>query len=485
MIQHKEKNSLQNWELVSVNPNEKNWGWKDLFCFWGNSIQSVIGFSLVASLYLLYDLNILIVFIGTLISGLIIYFFCNLIGNPSQKHGLPFPVMLRASMGVYGARYVALLRGIVGIFMFGVQTFFLSKSIGYLIRILIFEIDKTILENDIFFSFLMGMNLIDGLAFIITLAVQFLLFSNGQQSIKNFINFSAYFVYFGLILFLIIILSENYSELKEAAKFSLPLDNAISKKNIPALISVIGTMFAYFSIIILNFGDFSRYIRNKDQMSIGNLSLLFNIVLFSIFSVLIVLGADIILAKNLIQVDRLLTNPNDIIGKFSNNYLTFISILFILLATSSTNLIANYVPSQNVLLNFLPKKLNLKSSGIIIIFFGFLAGFLWLPLFSQIGMLSIIDTIGSLFGPIAGIMVADYYLIKNKIIVSKDIFSSTETGVYYFSKGWQVKGIYSMVIGFIFAASTIWNPSLMFLQTYAWLIGFAISFFTYYLLASD
>ena len=135
--------------------------------------------------------------------------------------------------------------------------------------------------------------------------------------------------------------------------------------------------------------------------------------------------------------------------------------------------------------SFLPKKLNLKSSGIIIIFFGFLAGFLWLPLFSQIGMLSIIDTIGSLFGPIAGIMVADYYLIKNKIIVSKDIFSSTETGVYYFSKGWQVKGIYSMVIGFIFAASTIWNPSLMFLQTYAWLIGFAISFFTYYLLASD
>ena len=485
MIQHKEKNSLQNWELVSVNPNEKNWGWKDLFCFWGNSIQSVIGFSLVASLYLLYDLNILIVFIGTLISGLIIYFFCNLIGNPSQKHGLPFPVMLRASMGVYGARYVALLRGIVGIFMFGVQTFFLSKSIGYLIRILIFEIDKTILENDIFFSFLMGMNLIDGFAFIITLAVQFLLFSNGQQSIKNFINFSAYFVYFGLILFLIIILSENYSELKEAAKFSLPLDNVISKKNIPALISVVGTMFAYFSIIILNFGDFSRYIRNKDQMIIGNLSLLFNIVLFSILSVLIVLGADIILAKNLIQVDRLLTNPNDIIGKFSNNYLTFISILFILLATSSTNLIANYVPSQNVLLNFLPKKLNLKSSGVIIIFFGFLAGFLWLPLFSQIGMLSIIDTIGSLFGPIAGIMVADYYLIKNKILISKDIFSSTETGVYYFSKGWQVKGIYSMLIGFIFAASTIWNPNLMFLQTYAWLIGFAISFLTYYLLASD
>ena len=75
MIQRKEKNKLQNWELVSVNPNDKNWNWKDLFCFWGNSIQSVIGFSLIASLYLVYDLNILIVLAGCLISGFLVCFF--------------------------------------------------------------------------------------------------------------------------------------------------------------------------------------------------------------------------------------------------------------------------------------------------------------------------------------------------------------------------------------------------------------------------
>ena len=130
MIQQKEIISLQNWELVAVNPAEKKWIWSDLFCFWGNSIQSVIGFSLIASLYLIYDLNISIVFASCLISGLLVYFFANLIGKPSQKYGLPFPVILRSSMGVNGARYVALFRGIVGIFMFGVQTFFISKSIG-------------------------------------------------------------------------------------------------------------------------------------------------------------------------------------------------------------------------------------------------------------------------------------------------------------------------------------------------------------------
>ena len=50
MIQEKEKFKLTNWEIVSVNPSDKIWNWKDLFCFWGNTIQSIIGFSLIASL---------------------------------------------------------------------------------------------------------------------------------------------------------------------------------------------------------------------------------------------------------------------------------------------------------------------------------------------------------------------------------------------------------------------------------------------------
>ena len=62
MIQEKSNNKLSNWELVSINPNNKIWNWKDLFCLWANSIQSVIGFSLIASLYLVYNLNIAVVF---------------------------------------------------------------------------------------------------------------------------------------------------------------------------------------------------------------------------------------------------------------------------------------------------------------------------------------------------------------------------------------------------------------------------------------
>ena len=484
MIQQKQKNSLLNWELVSVNPNEKNWNWKDLFCFWGNATQSVIGFSLVASLYLVYNLNFFIVIFGFIIAAFLVFIFAVLIGKPSQKHGLPFPVILRTSMGINGARYVAMLRGVVGIFMFGVQTFFISKSIGYLIRISLYIIDKNILQVDIFLIFFMGMNIIDGISFLITFLIQYLLFSKGQKIHKTFINFSTIFVYFGLLLFLFIIVVENFEDLKNSLLLSLNYENFFSKKNIYPLISVTGTLFAYFSIVLVNFGDFSRYVKNEKDLSFGNFSLLFNLILFSFFSILIVLGSDIILTKNMIEVDQLLTNPTDIIGKFDNTFLTIVALLFILFASASTNLIANYIPSQNALINLSPSNLSPKSSGAIIILCGFFVGLFWTPILSQIGILSFVDTFGAFFGPIFGIMIIDYYIIKNQTINNKDIFSSLNDSIYYYSKGWQLKGIYSLLIGFIFASSTIWNGNLTFLQTYAWLIGALSSSIVYYLLAS-
>ena len=164
--------------------------------------------------------------------------------------------------------------------------------------------------------------------------------------------------------------------------------------------------------------------------------------------------------------------------------LTFIALLFILVASGSTNLIANYVPSQNSIINFFPNKFSQKSSGILIIFLGLIFAVFWDPVLSKIGILSFVDTIGSFFGPIAGIMIIDYYVIKNKKIINKDIFSSNKDGAYYYSNGWHIKSIYSLLIGFIFASVTIWNPEFRFLQPFSWIIGAVFSSTTYYLLAS-
>ena len=483
MIKNNQKNSLINWEIVSINPNDKKWDWKDLFCFWGINIQSVIAFSLITSLYLVYELNILIVFLGTLVGSFFVYLFANLIGRPSQKYGIPFPVLLRISFGINAAKYLAILRGFVGISMFGIQTYFLSKILSYMIRIFIFSIDSSILNQDIFLIFLLGLNMIDWTSFVLTISLQLFLFSQGHKFNKLFINFSATMVYLGMLFFVLVILLYEYNYVTQAFSEIFVFQNIFIKDNIMPLTTVAGTIFAYFSIVIVNFGDFSRYVKNENELKKGNLSLILNLLIFSLFAIFIVIGADVILNKNLENMERIFTNPTDIIGKFNNTQITVTVLFFIFLASLSTNLIANYVPAQNSLLNFLPNKLTLRSSALIIIFFGFFIGIFWLPLLSQIGILSFIDTFSCFFGPFFGIMVVDYYLIKKSNLVNKDIFSIEKHSTYYYSGGWHLKAIYSLVVGFIFAAATIWNESLVYLNYYSWILGVVVSSLTYYLLA--
>ncbi len=483
MNQQKVKYSHSNWDLVTVNPNYKTWDWKDIFCFWGVSVQSIIGFSLIASLYTIYNLNTFVVFFGSILGSLLVYFFSNLIGKPSQKFGLPFAVLLRSSLGFKGAKFFGLIRSIVGIFMFGIQTYFLSKAIGYLIRILIFSFDNSILDQEFFLNFLFGLNIIDWTSFIIVIVFQTLMFSVGIQFNKKLINISAIAVYTGMILFFFSIFLSDVKFTFKAFVNILNYKNFLDIDNIAPLITVAGTIFAYFSIIIISFGDFSRYIKDEENLKKGNLSLILNLIIFSFFAVFIVVGSDAFLNQKFGDISRMFTNPTDIIGKFDNLQITTIVLFFIIIGSASTNLVANFIPSQYSLINFMPSSLTLKSASYTISIIGSVIGIFWLTFLSQIGILSYIDTFGSFFGPIFGIIIVDFYLIKEGNLSNKDLYLPESKSIYYYSKGWNIKAIYSLILGFIFSASTIWNINLMSLLSYAWIIGAFVSSLTYYLLA--
>ena len=483
MSQQKSKKTLINWDLVTVNPNNKNWDWKDLFFFWGVNIQSVIGFSLIASLYVVYNLNTFVVFFGTLLGVFLVFLLSNLIGKPSQKFGLPFVVMLRSSLGINGAKYFGLTRGLVGIFMFGIQTYFLSKAIGYLTRITIFSFDANILDNEIFLIFLLSLNIIDWASILLAILVQVFLFNAGMNFNKKIIKFSALAVYLGMLLFFFSVLLTDVKFTTKIFKNILDLSNFIDVNNFIPIITVGGTVFAYFSIIILSFGDFSRYVKNENELKKGNISLLLNLIIFSFLAVFIVTGVEGLFNRNSAELEKILTNPMDIVGKLDNLLITNLVLIFVIIASLSTNLIANFIPSQYSLINFLPSMLSVKSSGSVIGILGFLISIFWLALLSQIGILSIIDTLGAFFGPIFGIMIIDFYFIKKGSLINKDIHSFEQNSAYFYSGGWHIKGIYSLIIGFIFSASTIWNYNLMFLQSYSWIIGAFVAAFTYFLLA--
>ena len=485
MSLEKEKFNLTNWEIVSVNPIDKNWDWKDMFCFWSVGLQSIMSFTLIASLYFVYNLNFYEVLFGSLLASLLVSYLSYIVGKPSQKHGIPFAVFLRVSSGYQGAKFISLIRGVVGIFFFGVQTYFISKSIGYLITISLFQFDSEILNNDIFLDYFMAMNLIDWVSFVFTILIQYFLFSRGQKFVRNYIIFSALFVYLGLLLFFVVLIADPELFVMETFISKINLESGFTDFQLKNMIGITGTLFAYFSILIMNFGDYSRYVKSPQELLKGNLSLVVSTIIYSFLLLVIVIGVDIFFKSSLISTQNFLMNPTDIIGKIDNTYITVIVLIFIFFASSSTNLIANYFPSQNILLNFLPKSLSLKSSGLLIVMFGFFVGIFWIPFFSQNGSMSIVDTLSAFFGPIFGVMIFDYYIVKNKVVINKDLFSARNNSEYLYSAGWHVKAYYSFFIGFIFSSASIWNSKLMFLDTFSFIIGFITSGITYYLLASD
>jgi NCS1 family nucleobase:cation symporter-1 len=342
-----------------------------------------------------------------------------------------------------------------------------------------------LLDKEIFLIFFLGMNLIDWTAIIIAIILQGFLFSAGMNINKKIIIFSAITVYFGMLLFFLSVLLSDVKFTSQAFLNILNTENFLNKDNFGPLITVSSTVFAYFSVVILSFGDFSRYVKDESQLKKGNFSLILNLLIFSFFALFIVSGMDAFLKQDPENLNRILTNPTDILGKLDNLFLVVLALIFIIIASASTNLIVNFIPSQYTLVNFLPFSLSIRSAGLIISILGFIIGIFWLTFLSQVGALSFIDTFGAFFGPLFGIMISDFYFIQKSKINNKDIYSLENNGIYYYTGGWHIKAVYSVIIGFIFSASTIWNANLMFLQSFSWIIGAAIAAFTYYLLARE
>ena len=238
-----------------------------------------------------------------------------------------------------------------------------------------------------------------------------------------------------LILFFFSIFLSDVKVTSKAFINILNYKNFLDINNIAPLLTVAGTIFAYFSIIIVSFGDFSRYVKDEQNLKKGNLSLILNLVIFSFFAVFIVIGSDAFLNQKFEDINRIFTNPTDIIGKFDNLQITTIVLFFIIVGSASTNLVANFIPSQYSLINFMPTSLTLKSASYTISIIGFVIGVFWLTFLSQIGILSFVDTFSSFFGPIVGVMIIDYYLINKQNLSNKDIYSTETTGIYHFSSG--------------------------------------------------
>ena len=246
-------------------------------------------------------------------------------------------------MGIYGANFPAMIRGIVAMFWYGAQTYFASTAVALLF--------KRLLGFDHGGSFL-GMNLIDWLAFIFVSVFQIWLFWRGIEWIRKFLNLAGSVVYVIMLALMILIWYQAGGGLITQVGHIFQGISEYDGGKFNGFLKVFGTMVAYFAAVVINFGDFSRFVKNEAEMKKGNFwGLVGNIILFSFIALMVTAGTIVIFGETL-------TNPTEIIARVDNLGLTLIASFAFFTATVGINLIANFIPSAYDLSNLMPSRIN-------------------------------------------------------------------------------------------------------------------------------
>ncbi|WP_417617669.1 NCS1 family nucleobase:cation symporter-1 [Oceanisphaera sp.] len=458
---------LYNEDLAPIKHKDRSWGWFEIFNVWSNDIQSLFGYSLAASLFLTYGLNGWAVMGAIILAGFIVMVLVNLTGKPSVKYGIPFPVLIRSSMGIRGANLPAMLRAIVGIFWYGVQTYFASTAVTLLL---------TALWGPSEGAGFLGLSATAWLSFVIVWLFQILLFWQGIDKIKTFLNLAGPLVYLVMVILMIIVWVKAGDQLIPAVSTIFSSAGTREGGDLAAFSAIVGTMVAYFAAVVINFGDFTRFVRSEREMKVGNLvGLPLNVAFFSFIALIITAGT-------LVLFGEALTNPADIIERVDSLPLTIVAALTFFAATVGINLVANFIPPAYDLANLFPKMISFRIGGLITAIIAFFVGAFWVSFISQIGIPGFVNALGAIVAPFYGIIVVDYYLVKRQQLDMEQLFSSAPTGAYYYRGGWNVKALLAFAMAATFSISTVLLPSLADLNGYGWLIGAALGGFFYKML---
>jgi len=467
----KKSTKLYNDDLAPTPAEKKNWGWFEIFNVWANDVQSLFGYTLAASLFLYSGLNGWAVFAALILAGFFITWLVNLSGRPSVKHGIPYPVFARVSMGVFGANFPAMIRGIVAMFWYGAQTFFASTAVALLIT------GITGIDGQ---STFLGMTGVLWVSFILVSAFQIYLFWHGVDLIKRFLNFAGPAVYLIMIVLMIVIWAKAggglLSEVGSVFSGGTRSGEFQGLGTFGAFVAVFSIMVGYFAAVVINFGDFARFVKNEEEMKKGNMwGLVGNIVFFSFITLMITGGTIAIFGEYIAE-------PTQMVAKVDNLFLTIVAAFAFFAATVGINMVANFIPPAYDLANLVPSRINFRIGGLITAGCGFVIGGLWVSFITQLGLFPFVNTLGAILAPVFGIMIADFYILKKQQLDVDALFDENPKGEYYYQGGFNRKAILAWILSGYIAIGSVWPGILVFGLDeifrnlgggggYAWIIG--------------
>ena len=466
---------LWNEDLAPTTEAQRTWNWVNFSALWVGMVICVPAY-LLASGLIAQGMNwwqaILTVFLGNFIVMVPML----LIGHAGAKYGIPFPVLLRASFGTVGARLPGLLRGLVACGWFGIQTWVGGSAIYRIINGLS---DAMFVGAPLPF---LDIDIAQLVCFLVFWGIQVFFIVRGMESIRWLETLAApvlLIICLGMLYWAYV--NGNGFDAMYAKPSAFVPGGAREGEFWRVFLPGITAMVGFWSTLTLNIPDFTRYARSQRDQVIGQaLGLPLPMALLAFISVAVTMATVTVFGEEI-------WDPLDIAGRLGGGA-ALLGLCMLIVATLTTNLAANVVAPANGFCNLAPHRISFKMGGLMTAGLG-IAMMPW-KLLDSAGAYLFVWLVGysSLLGPIAGILITDYFFIHKRQLTIDDLYMREKS--YEFSSGWNpwalvalALGIAPNIIGFLNAAGLLENVPEIWQRIYdnAWFVGAIVASLSYYL----
>jgi nucleobase:cation symporter-1, NCS1 family len=446
---------LYNEDLAPTLPVQRTWGTYNYIALWFSMSMEVTTYMLAAGL-IAGGMNWKQA-IGTILLGNLIVLIPMLLNaHAGAKYGIPFPVFVRAPFGPIGANVPAILRAIVACGWFGIQCWIGGQAIAAMIGVLS---PPLVGSQPVLWSCFLGF-----------WALNMFVVYKGVESIRFLQSFSA-------PLMAVLSLSLLAFMYKQAGGLgpilSQPSAFHTTGEFMRAFVPALTGMVGYWATLSLNIPDFTRYARSQDSQIFGQaFGLPLAMTLYASLGIACTSASAAVFGHPI-------WNPVELLGKFHQPLVAFLALIGLLVATLNVNIGANVVGPSNDFANLAPKYISFKTGGLMTGVFGLLI-MPWKLMSSSVNFMGWLVAYSGFLGPVAGIMVADYFLLRHRQLAVGDLYR--RNGVYEYTRGVNPRAIVALLVGVVVALVGLFVPALHWLYSGAWFVGFFVAAGTYFML---
>jgi nucleobase:cation symporter-1, NCS1 family len=448
--------SLYNPDLAPIPPERRTWGTYNYASLWV-AMSVCIPTYMLASGLIAGGMSWIQAVFTILLGNLIVLIPMLLNAHAGTRYGIPFPVFVRASFGVRGANLPAVLRALVACGWFGIQAWIGGQAIYSMLRIVWPGAANVPGSNWICFFLFWALNM-----YVIWRGIETIKFLEGIGA--------PFMLVVGLLLLFWITRKAGGlgPVLHTPSKFHSTSE--FVRFFIPALTGMVG----FWATVALNIPDFTRYAKSQRAQMLGQaLGLPTAMTLYSFIGVAVTSASAVIFGEAI-------WDPVVLLGRFNQPIVALIALVALLVATLNTNVAANVVSPSNDFSNLRPSLISFRTGGLIT----GVVGILMMPwkLLRDFSSYIFGWLVGcsALLGPIAGIMICDYYVLRHRLLKVEELYR--RGGVYEYRNGFNQRAILALVAGIAVALIGLAVPALRWLYDYAWFVGFMVSGGLYFLL---